>query len=47
MKTRTNGKAGGGPGKDKIAINHSETLLRDNSQSLKFKTALRAGKKAA
>jgi len=40
MKTKTNCKAG------KLAVNHSETLVRDSGKNLKFKTALRAGKKA-
>ena len=37
MKTQTNCKAG------KLAANHSETLVRDNGQSLKVKTALWVG----
>ena len=41
MKTKTNCKAG------KVMTNHNETLVRDCSKSLKVKSALRAGKKAA
>jgi hypothetical protein len=41
MKTKTNCKSG------KLAVNHSETLVRDNRQNLQVKTALRAGKRAA
>ena len=39
MKTKTNCKAGGAT----VGCNHNETLVRDNSKSLKIKTALRAG----
>ena len=47
MKTKTHCTASGGVGTDKIATNHSETLLRDTGKNLKVKSALRAGKKAA
>jgi len=51
MKTKTNCKAGlitgSGPTGGKLIANHCETVLRDSGKSLKVKTALRAGKKAA
>ena len=40
MKTKTNCRAG------KLAVNHSETLVRDSGKNLRIKSALRAGKKA-
>ena len=40
MKTKTNCKSG------KLAANHSETLIRDNSKSLRVRSALRSGKRA-